>query len=107
MLRGECPEAFQMESDRQDWERLTSRRTVPHKPSETLLRTVAETVAEVLHRGTLRMTLPSPTMPTFLTVKEAARLTGKSPSSIRRIIYPILKNNSHPDRVHIQPNVED
>ena len=41
------------------------------------------------------------------TVKEAARLTGKSPSSIRRIIYPIIQNDAHPDRVHIEPTVED
>jgi hypothetical protein len=45
-------------------------------------------------------------MAKFLTVKEAARLTGKSPSSIRRIIYPILEVNRHPDRRHIEPDVE-
>ena len=50
--------------------------------------------------------LPS-TMPTFLTVKEAANLTGKSPSSIRRVIYPIIHDDQHPDRTHVQPNVED
>lgn len=46
-------------------------------------------------------------MSSFLTVKEAARLTGKSPSSIRRVIYPILENDAHPDRMHIEPSVED
>lgn len=46
-------------------------------------------------------------MPKFLTVKEAAKLVGKSPSSIRRIIYPILENDQHPDRKHIHPTPED
>lgn len=62
-------------------------------------------------------------MPSFLTVKEAAKLTGKSPSSIRRVIYPIigdddhhvggerdhghLDREQHRDRHHIQPNPED
>lgn len=46
-------------------------------------------------------------MPSFLTVKEAARFTGKSPSSIRRVIYPILHDDAHPDRVQIQPSVEE
>lgn len=46
-------------------------------------------------------------MATFLTVKEAARLTGKSPSSIRRIIYPIIHDDNHPDRANIQPTIED
>src|ERR1041385_3978032 len=46
-------------------------------------------------------------MSSFITVKEAALRTGKSTSSIRRIIYPILKNDAHPDRTHILPNVED
>ena len=44
-------------------------------------------------------------MTTFLTVKEAAKLVGKSPSSIRRILYPILEDNRHPDRRHIEPDV--
>lgn len=44
-------------------------------------------------------------MTKFLTVKEAAQLTGKSPSSIRRIIYPILEDSRHPDRHHIEPDV--
>lgn len=46
-------------------------------------------------------------MPTFFTVKDAARKTGKSPSSIRRIIYPILRDPQHPDRAHIEPNVDE
>lgn len=46
-------------------------------------------------------------MTTFHTVKEASRLTGKSPSSIRRIIYPIIHNDAHPDRQHVQPSVEE
>lgn len=46
-------------------------------------------------------------MPTFLTVKEAAELTGKSSSSIRRIIYPIIQNDKHTDRSHIQPAVDE
>ncbi len=49
----------------------------------------------------------SPTMTPFLTVKEAARLMGKSPSSIRRIIYPIIHNDTHPDRQHVQPGIEE
>src|SRR5262245_148444 len=47
----------------------------------------------------------TPLLPmTFLTVKEAAAKTGKSPSSIRRLIYPILENDEHADRPHIEPN---
>ena len=46
-------------------------------------------------------------MSQFLTVKEAARLTGKSPSSIRRVIYPIIRDDKHADRKHVKPNVED
>ena len=49
--------------------------------------------------------LPHLSMTTFLTVKEAAKLVGKSPSSIRRILYPILEDNRHPDRHHIEPDV--
>ncbi len=45
-------------------------------------------------------------MTNFLTVKEAAKVTAKSPSSIRRIIYPILEDDSHVDRHHIEPDVE-
>src|SRR5207237_4685740 len=46
-------------------------------------------------------------MPAFLTVKEAATLTGKSSSSIRRVIYPSIRDDKHPDRDHIQPSPED
>jgi hypothetical protein len=46
-------------------------------------------------------------MTNFLTVKEAAKRTGKSPSSIRRIIYPILEDDKHPDRHHIEPDVKE
>ena len=43
----------------------------------------------------------------FLTVKEASRLTGRSPSSIRRVIYPIIRDDAHPDRMQIQPTVDE
>ena len=46
-------------------------------------------------------------MSSFLTVREAAKLTGKSPSSIRRVIYPIIGDDQHPDRTQIAPGVED
>ncbi len=46
-------------------------------------------------------------MPTFVTVKEAAKLTGKSPSSIRRVIYPIIHGKNHADRQHIEPTEDD
>jgi hypothetical protein len=45
-------------------------------------------------------------MTKFLTVKEAAEQTGKSPSSIRRIIYPIIHDDQHADRSHIEPTNE-
>lgn len=51
--------------------------------------------------------LPSPYMSQFLTVKEAAKLTGKSPSSIRRVIYPIIHDDAHADRPQISPSVEE
>src|SRR5207253_3090856 len=50
---------------------------------------------------------PPFSMPTFHTVKEAATLTRKSPSSIRRIIYPIIHDDKHADRKHVQPTVEE
>src|ERR1700722_10719003 len=53
------------------------------------------------------LSLPSPAMPTFLTVREAALLTGKSPTSIRRVIYPIIEDDNHADRSQIQPGVEE
>src|SRR5438874_10256932 len=47
-------------------------------------------------------------MPEFLTVTQAAQQTGRSASSIRRrIIYPILENDQHPDRSHVEPSVEE
>jgi hypothetical protein len=46
-------------------------------------------------------------MTKFHTVKEAAQITGKSPSSIRRIIHPIIQKDQHPDRDHIHPTVEE
>lgn len=46
-------------------------------------------------------------MPQFLSVKEAAKLTGKSPSSIRRVFYPIIHDDNHPDRQHIEPTIDD
>lgn len=46
-------------------------------------------------------------MPTFLTVKEAAERTGRSPSSIRRLLRPITNDDAHPDRVQVQPSVEE
>lgn len=49
----------------------------------------------------------SPFMTTFLTVREAAHRTGKSPSSIRRILYPILEGENHPDREYVQPGAEE
>lgn len=50
--------------------------------------------------------IPSRFMTQFLTVKEAARLTGKSTSSIRRVIYPIIHDDQHPDRREVQPDIE-
>lgn len=40
-------------------------------------------------------------------MKEAATVVGKSPSSIRRVIYPIIENDKHPDRKHIRPTVDE
>ena len=54
----------------------------------------------------LSLPLPSPLMSTFLTVKEAAHKTGRSTSFIRRLIYSILAEDNHPDRLHIEPSVE-
>lgn len=63
-------------------------------------------LAAGFRQGTVEA-FPSPSMTPFLTVKEAALLTGKSPSSIRRIIYPILENDQHADRKFIEPSVAD
>jgi hypothetical protein len=57
--------------------------------------------------GRMSPPLPHPVMARFLTVKEAAQLTGKSPSSIRRVIYPIIHDDKHADREHIHPSTED
>src|SRR5438046_2006499 len=65
------------------------------------------TVAITVPCDMLPQALPHPTMAPFLTVKEAAQLTGKSPSSIRRVIYPIIHDDAHADRGHIQPSVEE
>lgn len=46
-------------------------------------------------------------MSSFLTVKAAASLTGKSTSSIRRVIYPIIHDDQHPDRDQIQPGIDE
>ena len=66
-----------------------------------------ERVANGGQSGSVRAPLPSLTMPTFLTVNEAAKLTGKSPSSIRRVIYPIIHDDNHPDRQHIEPTIDE
>ena len=58
--------------------------------------------------ATLGPLLPHSPMPEFLTITQAAQQTGRSASSIRRrIIYPILENDQHPDRSHIEPSVEE
>ena len=66
-----------------------------------------ERVANGGQSGSVRAPLPSLTMLTSLTVNEAAKLTGKSPSSIRRVIYPIIHDDNHPDRQHIEPTIDD
>jgi hypothetical protein len=40
-------------------------------------------------------------------MKAAAERVGKSPSSVRRIVYPIIESDQHPDRDQIQPSAED
>ena len=55
----------------------------------------------------LACSLPLSPMTNFLTVKEAAKLVGKSPSSVRRILYPILESDRHPDRQQIHPTVAE
>jgi hypothetical protein len=64
-------------------------------------------LAAVLRTGTLLASIPSPPVTTFLTVKNAAIQFNKSPSSIRRIIYPILEDDKHPDRHFIEPTPEE
>lgn len=46
-------------------------------------------------------------MPQFHTVKDAARIVGKSPSAIRRVIHPIARDDEHPDRDQIRPTPEE
>ncbi|MEQ1849227.1 MAG: hypothetical protein ABL890_01410 [Candidatus Peribacteraceae bacterium] len=43
----------------------------------------------------------------FMTVREASTLVGMSPSSVRRVIYPILEKDTHPDRSLISPTVSE
>lgn len=64
-------------------------------------------IAAPFHRGTLYPSIPSPSMSPFLTVKQAAQFTGKSSSSIRRLLYPIIADDAHPDRTQIEPSVAD
>ena len=73
------------------------------KPSES----IADPFPIPYRRCTVASSLPSSSMSAFLTVKEAAQRTGKSSSSIRRAFYPIIKNDAHPDRAHIEPSIEE
>lgn len=43
----------------------------------------------------------------FLSVRAAAERVGKSTSAIRRLLYPIVKQDDHPDRDLIRPSVEE
>lgn len=43
----------------------------------------------------------------YMTVREAAQLVNMSPSSVRRVIYPILEKDTHPDRALIAPGVAE
>jgi hypothetical protein len=43
----------------------------------------------------------------FLSVRAAAERVGKSTSSIRRLIHPIVKRDDHPDRDLVQPSVAE
>jgi hypothetical protein len=52
-------------------------------------------------------TLPHPAMDQHLTVKEAVRLTGKSESTIKRLIREIVNDPGHPDRGFILPPHDD
>ncbi len=44
---------------------------------------------------------------TFLTIAEAIEQTGRSASTIRRIIRTIADNSEHPDRDGVQPSVKE
>lgn len=43
----------------------------------------------------------------FLSVRAAAERVGKSTSSVRRLIHPIVKRDDHPDRDLVQPGVAE
>ena len=80
---------------------------VPKWSLKRRLRPLRIPLAGCFHCDRLFVLLPSPSMPTFLTMKEAATVVGKSPSSIRRVIYPIIEDDKHPDRKHIRPTVDE
>ncbi len=42
----------------------------------------------------------------LLTIAEAAQKTGRSPSTIRRLIHTIAESKDHPDRTMLQPTVK-
>jgi hypothetical protein len=46
-------------------------------------------------------------MAVFYTVNEAAAVIGRSPTSVRRILRPIVKDEQHADRQYIQPSTEE
>lgn len=46
-------------------------------------------------------------MATFYTVSEAAQFISRSSSAVRRILRPIVKDDKHPDRGHVQPGVTE
>lgn len=43
----------------------------------------------------------------YLSVRAAAERVGKSTSAIRRLLYPIVRQDDHPDRDLIQPSVAE
>ena len=90
------------------WKRMTPvSGEIPKCCQTVLLRPSRKRLARRCHCDRIFVSLPSPTMPTFLTMKEAATIVGKSPSSIRRVIYPIIEDDKHPDRKHIRPTVDE
>lgn len=74
--------------------------TVPRHHIRKPTKSPSQTGAE---RGIVGSFLPHYFMAKFLTVKEAAKVIGRSSSSIRRIIYPILEDDQHPDRPTSSP----
>jgi hypothetical protein len=44
---------------------------------------------------------------TYLTIAEAVAKTGRSASTIRRVIHAITKGDDHPDRAAVQPSPEE